>query len=50
MPTDLDDAALARNHLVEKSAVLELHRDNLITDPGLFNFLQVIDTSTRNRK
>ena len=43
------DAALARNDLVEKSAVLEFYRDNLITDPCLFNSIQVIDTSTRNR-
>src|ERR1700719_2509055 len=46
--TDLDDAALAGNDLVEKSTVLEFYRDNLITDPGLFTSIQVIDTSTRN--
>jgi hypothetical protein len=49
IPADLYDAALARNDLVEKSAVLEFYRDNLITDPCLFNSIQVIDTSTRNR-
>src|ERR1700732_4032188 len=49
IPTDLYDAALARNDLVEKSTVLEFYRDNLITDPGLFTSIQVIDTSTRDR-
>src|ERR1700676_3481679 len=49
VPTDLNDAALARNDLVEESAVLEFYRDNLITDPCLFTSIQVIDTSTRNR-
>src|SRR5580693_1562133 len=39
-PTDLYDAALARNDLVEKSTVLEFYRDHLITDPCLFNSIQ----------
>src|SRR5882762_1126534 len=49
IPTDLYDAALARNDLVEKSTVLEFYRDNLITDPCFFNSIQLVDTSTRNR-
>jgi hypothetical protein len=47
--TDLDNTALARNHLIERPAVLEFHRDNLVTDARLRNARQVIDTSTRNR-
>jgi len=32
---DLYDATLTGGDLVERSAVLEFHRDNLITDAGL---------------
>jgi len=48
IPTDFYNAALAHDDLIENSAVLEFHRDNLVADACLFSLFQVIDASTRN--
>jgi Crp-like helix-turn-helix protein len=49
MSTDLDDAVLARKDLIEKTIVLEFHRDNLIADACLRSSFRVIDAYPRNR-
>jgi hypothetical protein len=47
--TNLDEAALARKDLVEKSNVLEIHRNDLITHACLRIPFQAIGTSPRNQ-
>jgi hypothetical protein len=44
--TDLDDAALAGDHLIESSAIPEFHRNHLITYARLSGSFQVVDKPT----
>jgi len=46
--SDLYDAALTGGDLVERSAVLEFHRDNLITDAGFRVSFERIDKPSGN--
>jgi hypothetical protein len=46
-PTDLDNAALTGDDLIVRSAVSELHRNDLITYSGLSGVLEVVDKPTR---
>lgn len=48
MTSDLYDAALTGGDLVERSAVLEFHRDNLITDAGFRVSFERIDKPSGN--
>src|ERR1700745_3493990 len=45
---NFDDAALARDNLIETPAVLELDRDYLISDTRLPTLFQTIETRLRN--
>jgi hypothetical protein len=45
--SDLDNAALAGDDLIVRSAVSEFHRNDLIPYTGLAGVLEVVDKPTR---
>jgi hypothetical protein len=49
MSSNFDNAALTSKNLLEPSTVDEFHRNYLLTDAGLFSFLQVLGKLLRNR-
>ncbi len=49
VPSDLNNAALTDDDLIERSTVFEYHRDYLIAEACLFGVFQVIDKPAGNR-